>query len=302
MISSHKTGCKMPKAHQKKRNAGLLFEFLTQTISQSLVDGNKKKSSAALKILKKHFKPGTELYKEFRLISSLLKTAVSSDAVALSILQEAKAAARSRNVVELDRQKSLLIRNINHTLLDENFYDQHVPDYKKFATVQTLINDWRSKDVDIGRMAKYENQLVEWLTTKNSQTTDTQMLPEQSPGESRLLMKVMMKKLNEKYNGVLNDDQKALIRAYAFSEASGDDKLSVKKKLQETKESLLSSIDGYMQENKENRYVLDKLHKVREIIANESLEHVDDDTVTRFMQYTKLKHELVSEELDASEK
>ena len=35
---------------KKKRNSGLLYEFLVRTISRALVEGNKKKSAHALKI------------------------------------------------------------------------------------------------------------------------------------------------------------------------------------------------------------------------------------------------------------
>ena len=115
--------------------------------------------SKALKIVKTYFKPGTELYKEFRLINSIIKTSVSSEAVAASILNEAKSAARSHDLNELDKEKSLLIRSINHQLNDENFYDQHVSEYKTFATVQNLLNDWRSKSPDLSRMASYEDQI-----------------------------------------------------------------------------------------------------------------------------------------------
>ena len=101
----------------------LLYEFLVQTISKSLIDDDKKKSSAALKILRKHYKPGTQLYKEFRLINALAKTTVSSEHVAASILKEAKAAATSMDHDSLDREKSLLIRNINHNINDDNFYN-----------------------------------------------------------------------------------------------------------------------------------------------------------------------------------
>ncbi len=90
-------------AHNKKRNTGLLYEFLIKTISQALVDDDKKRSSKALKIVKTHFKPGTELYKEFRLVNSIMKTTVSSEAVASSILNEAKSAARSHDLNALDK-------------------------------------------------------------------------------------------------------------------------------------------------------------------------------------------------------
>lgn len=284
------------RAHNKKRNTGLLYEFLIGVISRSLINGNQKASSQALRILKRHFKPGTELYKEFRLIHALRKTTVSSEHVADNILKEAKVAARTHNVKELDRQKSLLIRDINHLINDENFYDQQVNEYKLLATVQTLLNDWRTKDADLHRVALYEDQVMKHLVTEKVSAADPQ-ISDETPGESRLLMKVMMKKLNEKYSGILNDDQKSLIRAYAFSTAN-DDPESMKLKLSEIKDSLVEMIDTYVSSNPGNEYINEKLSSTRGMLLQEKLETVDDDTVTRFMLYTKLASELGSEEND----
>ena len=59
----------MSKSHNKKRNVGLLYEFLVSVISRSLVDGDKKKSAQALKIIRKHFKRRTDgVINEFRKI------------------------------------------------------------------------------------------------------------------------------------------------------------------------------------------------------------------------------------------
>lgn len=280
----------MSRVHNKKRNVGLLYEFLVQTISRSLVDGDKRASAQALRVLRKHFKPETALYREFRLINSLMKTTVSSEAVAASILQEAKLAARAHDLAELDRQKSLLIKSINHSLGNEDFYDQHVGEYKTYATVQTLLNDWRSKDADLGRIAQYEDQLVKWLVTEKTQAPD-QVMSDETPGTGRLLMKVMMKRLNEKYSGVLTSEQKQLIRAYAFCTAN-DDAETMKKKLIEVKTRLVSLIDGF----DGSEYVNKKLTQAREQLVAETLDVVDDDTVTRFMLYAKLGSELCSEE------
>lgn len=284
----------MSKSHQKKRNSGLLYEFLVQVISKSLVDGNNRASRAALKILKRHFKPGTELYKELRLLNSLVKTKVSSEAVAASIIQEAKTAARSHDPVALDRQKSLLIRDINHTINDEDFYDQHVNEYKVLATIQSLFNDWRKPPPDISKMATYEDQLLKYLISERVQPADVKM-SDDSPGTSRLLMKVMMRKLNEKYSGILNNEQKALVKAYAFSAASDND-ASIRLKLQETKRDILESIDQLEREGDSS--LTKKLADVKSRVLTEDLEKIDDETVTRFMLYTQLKSEIDSEETD----
>jgi len=282
------------KSHNKKRNAGLLYEFLVRSISRALVEGDQKKSAMALKILKKHFKPGSELYKEFRLINALIKTTVSSEAVAASILNEAKQAARGYNLDELDREKSILIKHINHSLKDENFYDQQINEYRMYATVQTLINDWRAADKNIGRLASYEDQLVRWLVSEKTQPEE-QVISEESQGMSRLLMKVMTKKLNEKYTGILNDEQKSLVKAYVFSTANSDPSI-ITKKLQEIRGNVLQKIESYERSNPDDRYINEKLSGVREKLISESAETVDDNTVTRFMLYTKLSAELDGEE------
>ena len=282
------------KTHNKKRNAGLLYEFLVRTISQALVEGDQKKSAVALKILRKHFKPGTELYREFRLINALIKTTVSSEAVASSIIGEAKSAAKNHDLSVLDREKSLLIKHINHSLNEDNFYDYHINEYKMYATVQTLLNDWRSTEKNISRMALYEDQLVRWLTTEKLQH-DEQIISEESAGTSRLLMKVMTKKLNEKYSGILNEDQKALLKAYVFSTANSDPEV-IQKKLQEVKGGLLNKINEYQNSHSDNVYINNKLNETRAKILEEEINVIDDDTITRFMLYTKLSTELVGEE------
>jgi len=281
-------------SHNKKRNTGLIYEFLVRTISSALVEGDKKRSSTALKILKRHFKPGTELYKEFRLINSLVKTTVSSDSVAGSILREARNAARGHDLPALDHEKSIIIKHINYTLGNEDFYDQQINEYRTYATVQTLLNEWRVDSPDIGKVASYEDQLVKWLMSNKEQPDDH--LISEDAGTSRLLMKIMTKKLNEKYSGMLNEDQRSLIKSYVFATASDDPEI-IRKKLSEIKDDLLQKIEEYSSTNVDNEYINGKLTEARERLLSENLEGVDDDTVTRFMLYTKLTTELAGEEL-----
>ncbi len=286
----------MTKIHNKRRNAGLLYEFLIRTISNALVEGDKKKSTTALRLLKKHFKAGTELYREFRLINALVRSTVSSDSVASSILSEAKTAAKSYNLEALDKEKSHLIKNINYYLRDNNFFDQQINEYKAYATAQMLINNWRSegRDKDIANLVAYEDQMVRWLVSEKTEKGEL-ISQEDSPGMSRLLMKVMTQKLNEKYSMTLNDDQKGLLKSYIFSTAQSDPSI-IKKKLSEIKDGLLSNIDNYLFLNKDDSYIVEKMNNVKGSLMNESIEHVDDDVITKFMLYVKLGNEINSEE------
>lgn len=284
----------MPKTHNKKRNTGLLYEFLVRSISQALVDGDKRRSSTALKIVKRHFRPGTHLYRELRLINSLAQTTVSSESIAASIIREARAASRAHDVRALDREKSLLISNINRSLGDADFYDQPVKEYRTYATIQTLINDWRDPNRDIGRVAQYEDQLLGKLVAEKLDDPDP-ALSDEGPGMSMLVMKVMMRRLNEKYEGALTADQRELLRSYALSSAN-DDPTAIVKRLVEMRDRLISGVDAFCRQNHDSTYVCDKMVQVRERLLAETLDAVDDDTVTRFMLYAKLGDELVSEE------
>lgn len=292
-------GRTMSKTHNKKRNTALLYEFLIRTISSALVENDKKKSSMALKILRRYFKPGTQLYKEFRIFNALVKTTVSTDSVATSILKEARAAIGALDYDALDREKSLLIRSINHMIKDENFYDQPIAEYRLYATIQTLFNEWRRPigTADIVSLANYENQLREWLITEKKKEDHT--LIDETPGTTRLLMKVMMKKLNEKYSDALNDDQKEIIKAYAFSTAN-EDQATIKKKLEEVRSSLLEAIDVYMIQKQDNIFIVDKLRDAKSKILSESLNAVDDSTVSKFMLYSTLRQELTENEGEES--
>jgi len=283
------------KNHNKKRNSILLYEFLVSSISKSLVEDDKRKSSSALKILRRHFKKGTNLYREFRLLNSLLKTTVSSPQVAGRILKEAKDAALSIDLSSLDREKSLLIRNINHTINnDGTFYDQQVNEYRVCATIQQLINEWRSDDSDISKIAEYEDQLMQWLLTPK-QSIAEHTISEESAGTSRLLMSVMTKKLNEKYAGSLNDQQKSIIKAYALSSDSND-MSHLKIKLEEVRHDLSNRIDSYIEEIKELPHLRTKLLETRSELMNENIEEVNDSLITKFMIYSKLRTELDAKE------
>lgn len=283
----------MSKPHNKKRNSGLLYEFLIKRISKALVEDDKKTSSKCLKIIKKHFKPGTELYKEFRIINALVKSTVSSLPVASSIMSEAKRAVKEHNVILLEKQKSHLIKDINYILKDDNFFDQQISEYKLLATIQSLINNWRDSSPDISKLALYEDIVSRHLISEKKEQ-EHKLLDDKKSSESRLLMKIMMKKLNEKYSNTLNDSQKSLIRAYAFSTAN-DDNTTIVAKLNEIKESLMNSLDSYLLESK-NEFVNKKLNDVKQKLISEDLHHVNDESVTRFMLYTKLFDELKSGE------
>tara|TARA_Y100000034_G_scaffold128449_1_gene183026 strand:+ start:281 stop:1051 length:771 start_codon:yes stop_codon:yes gene_type:complete len=252
------------------------------------VNENDKKSAQALRILKEYFKSDTELYREFRLFNSLARTKVSSDNVAFAIVSEARTLSRKIDRKQLDREKSLLIKDINYTL-DESVYHQKVPEYKVYATIQTLLNNWRSTgDVNLITTAKYEDQLISWLTSPSSPVTEI------TAGEidaDNLIVQIMTTKLNEKYSKVLSDHQRELIQDYVFS-LEDPDSTSLLERLQVLKERATELVDEEMKNLQSESELFIKLKETKEKILKENIEEVSDTTISRYLEVSQLVQEL----------
>ena len=132
--------------HNKKRNVGVIYELLVRAVSAYLIENDREQAQNALNIISKHYNKNTELYKEFRLLNALAKSSVKDTSIAAAILTESKNASRRFDSNKLIREKSNLIRDINHILADQDFYHRRVPEYKTYATIQTLLNAWREGD------------------------------------------------------------------------------------------------------------------------------------------------------------
>ena len=110
--------------HNKKRNVGLLYEQLMRFTSNCIMEKNQPRAKKAIDILCRHFKPGTELYREFRLFNALVDSRVSSRDIARRIIDESKKACMQHDSHRLRKEKSKLIKEINHELACSDFYNQ----------------------------------------------------------------------------------------------------------------------------------------------------------------------------------
>lgn len=281
----------MSKTHNKKRNVGIIYEQLVRKVSESLVEGDMDRANVVLEILKKNFRKGTELYKEFRLFNALVKTTVSSDSIATRILSEAKAAAQDHDASLLRNEKSRLIKEINHTLDDSGFYSTRISDYRTYATIQTLLNDWRAgSDSDIKRVALYEDKIHSWLTAEKPEQDLDEM---KSQDVDKLTVKIMREKFNKRYGNTLTKGQSSLIREMVFCKETGDSG-PAKAIMKEQKDEVVAQIKTY-QRNCTSDYSLKKLPLVLEAVSSLDTEDLSDKNVAKFLTTIKLGSELVEE-------
>jgi hypothetical protein len=279
----------MKVRHNKKRNVGILFAQLSEYISSALVEGDIKKAQKALKVLGKHFFPGSEIYREFRLFRALVVTEVPSPALASSIIAEAKNASKKLDKKKLMQEKSMLIKDINYNLDDSNFYDRKVPDYKAFATVQTLLTTWASNDPDLVVIAQFEKSLHEHLQTEKKLINLDEF---KTPDVNRLAVQIMQEKLQEKYGKTFSDDQTRLLKEYVFSTHEGSDE-GFLTSLSDIRKNCNSRLREF-KVSCENEILLEQIDSVSGKINDLKTSSVNDVTISQYLTLMKLSNELTS--------
>ncbi|MBC8411821.1 MAG: hypothetical protein H8E12_24385 [Rhodobacteraceae bacterium] len=222
--------------HNKKRNAGLIYELLVQRLSKAVVENDSRNIKVTKHILQKHYKRGSELYKEFRLFNALLVTNGVTDQLAYRIISEARNAATNHDATRLNKEKSLLIKDINHILNETNFYNRKIQNYQVYASVQQLLNNWRSTELDITETARHEKTVHDWLLCEKNSVT---IADQKTAGVNDLTLLVMQEKFESKYGSILTDNQLELLRAYS----AGVDVLPI---IETTVKTTRKQIDKYI--------------------------------------------------------
>jgi hypothetical protein len=276
-------------SHNKKRNVGIVYELLLRAVSSYLIEGKKDQAQVALDIISRHFSKDTELFKEFRLFNALAKTRVTDSAVTAIILTETKAAARRIDYLKLDREKSLLIRDINHNLSDQMFFHRRITNYRDLATIQTALNEWSLGDrSDLSKTLLVETKLVELL--KSEPLQEQQITEEKDVKVDSLVVKLLNEKFNKKYAGTLTDDQQALIRDYVVMNTSNGPGEKMIERARKIKTESLKTLDEIAKTEK-NQIIQENLRDVRNRVTSLDLASLDDDKLGKLMTLSQLIEE-----------
>lgn len=277
----------MPKSHNKKRNVGIVFEQLVRYASKALVENDQKKATKVLKITNKFFKPGTELYREYRLFNALHTTTMPSESLATRIIGEAKNEAKKFNSEKLYKEKSSLIHEINYSFNDPKFYSQRVSNYKSLATIQRLLESWRSEESDIDSQAIYEAKLHNWLMQEKKVQNINELKTEDV---DNLTVSIMTKKFNESFVEELLPEQSQLLQDYVFSIGKEENISNI---FEERKFACLNELMDYSL-SCDSDVVKSKISLVTEKIKSLPTKNIDDDIVSRYLTVMKLSNELRS--------
>ena len=274
----------MAKSHNKKRNVGIIYEQIMSFICERLMEDSQIEAQKAINIVKENFNKNSQLYKEFKLFKALSETHNITDNLANLIISEAKSACNNMfDSQKLEKEKSKLIKDLNYTFGKGVIFEQNVSNYKIYATIQTLLNEWRNNDNDFDKITEYEIVLHESLTKKQSKITEEVVQP------NNLTRKLMKEIFDKKYNSLLSASQKRLINLYTNEkdELVTEAFLSIKNNCLELFENYMKSCD--------NRILNDKYSDIKEKLSNLDENDISKENLNKFLVTSKLSEEILGE-------
>ena len=275
----------MAKTHNKKRNIGIIYEQIVQYICERILENDEKDSEKAIKILKEHFSEDTQLNKEYRLFKALAKTKNVSSPLANSIIFEAKKACNNMfDSEKLEKEKSSLIKELNYSFGKGTIFNQNIKNYRIYATIQTLLNEWRDpKNASFDLTTKYEIKLHESLTSKE----EPKKILKNSPKVDNLTFNLMNNIFEKKYSNLLNERQNKILKLYANNEYQ-----MLVEDFAKLKKETLTQLDAYINDCS-NKIILEKYKSVRKNISDISTQDTDRHNLQRYLTIAKLKQELL---------
>lgn len=201
----------MPKLnHNKRRNVGLVYEFLTREVTQSVIDRSSRatlRAAEALDIIAKHLGPGSVLEEELALHQSVMEARGASPTLARRIVDELRAAGirLAGSAASRDAAKTALIHEINRRLGREVF-DNRVADYTAHASVGILLARGLGRLDEGVDLARVEEHLMAFL----SSPPDTKM--GSNPDATLHTYQTALQIFEEEYGRSLMPQQAALLR------------------------------------------------------------------------------------------
>lgn len=196
--------------HSKKRNVGLVYEFLIREVSNATVAGDHSRAARALQIIEGHLTEGTLLHEELSLHRQVIESRGVSERLARRIIDELKAAGLrfSTKAVLRERAKSDLIHEMNRVLGRDIFDRYRIPDYTAHASVNILLSRGLGSRIDEGvEMARVEEHLMAFLGTVAT-------APQYDPDATVYAYKNAVGLFETEFGKELTGEQSSLLREY----------------------------------------------------------------------------------------
>jgi len=182
--------------HNKKRNTAFVYEALVREATVAGLKGEIDKRDKVVRIIKKHFKYGSLLKRDFDCYHSLYENQNLDLTISEKIIKEAKIAQRLIDPHGLFKKQSELIDDVNKEL-SPSVFGNFVPNYKSLATIFQIFS---------GRLSPKRSVMLEGYVVGNMAKSPDRA--ENSAVIDNVVFKTFVDKFNNKYTEGLLEEQK----------------------------------------------------------------------------------------------
>ena len=273
----------MKTKHNKKRNTAFVFEALIREATVAIIKENHKVKDKAVQIIKKHFVPGSLLYKDLQNYRSLYENQNLSKELAEKIVKEAKLAHRVMDPHGLFLSQSDLIADVNKELTPEVF-NNFVPNYKTLASIAQMFSDKSSPK----HAVILENNIIANMTLAEDKQETLEPI-------DNLVLKSFVDKFNKKYQNGLLENQKQLLNYYitSFADNGVELKMFLNSEITQLQEALTDSLNSEV--IREDEELKQKTNQVLEKLSSFHSKGIDEKAVLTILKTQQLVEEIKSD-------
>jgi len=266
--------------HNKKRNTAFIYEALVKEATVAILKNDSDKRDKAIKIIKKHFKPGSVLRKDLDCYRSLSENQNLDRLTAEKILKEVKLQKRLIDPSGLFKQQTKLIHDVNKET-SPSVFGNFVPNYKSLATIMQIFSDRISPKNQV----ILENEIIRKMLIKPDGPEDNEQI-------DSIVYKTFATKFNQKYDGELLKEQKELLTYYisSFADNALELKMFLNDEIPRLKEQLEKA--KKLDEVKEDPEMLNKTQSVIERLNSFVKEDVNENVLLTIMKTQELVKEI----------
>lgn len=272
--------------HNKKKNGRIIYEQLMQLATRLALTNYKKEANYILNIVKEHFAPNTMLGKEKKLFNSLLENKTNSKDMAEAILAETLSESRFINEEKIEKERVDLINEIMKSI-GKDLFSIPIKEYKLIASIQILFNEMRNnfKYSEPKDRIKIKSVILENMKEKEDKEIN------QINEFDNFTYKIFLKKFNEKYSSIMNEDQKEILTGWVDYLLTEDKKTFgdlMRNKLRKVKSNLDVSLinEGHLKSE-----YSDLLKEAREEL-DQGFPAINEESVHKIMRYYDLVDDL----------
>jgi hypothetical protein len=272
--------------HNKKRNTAFLYEVLTKEIAKTVMDKNEPRRKELLSLLKKHFSKGAALREELELYKTLGETTGGDVYLAERLIQETRREYKTLNQEVIYEAQSDIINMINKKFGSE-IYNNFVPNYRNLATISQIFGT----DISVKHRVLLERVVIQGIASKPKEVVAGKSMPHIDD----LVYKKVVENFNKKYDGKLDDNQKALIGKYVtlFENNALEFKVYLNEELHRLRENVES-----MHENeniKDDEDMLKKASLLSEKMESFKKQPVSDKLIQQVLKIQELTREILEQ-------